>query len=54
MKMLFVLTVHSYPFLPYLYKLSHRLTELNVSLFYLIELVFVKIINVKAIKLNFI
>ena len=27
--MLFILPVHSYSFLPYLYKLSHRLTELN-------------------------
>ena len=32
-KMFFILTVYSYSFLPYLYNLSHRLTELNVSLF---------------------
>ena len=59
-KMPFVLTVHSYAFLPYY--LSQRLTELNVSLFYyLITLIFFKNIqwrqpqvNVKAIKLNFI
>ena len=31
-KMLFILTVHSYAFLPYLHNLSYRLTELNVSL----------------------
>ena len=31
--MLFILTFHSHSFLLYLYKLSHRLTELNVSLF---------------------
>ena len=40
--MLFILTAHSYSFLPYLYNLSHRLTELNVSLFYLIKLIFFK------------
>ena len=38
--MLFILTVHSYSFLPYLYNLSHRLMELNVSLLYLIKLIF--------------
>ena len=27
-KMLFILTVHSYSFLPFLYNLSHKLTEL--------------------------
>ena len=32
-KMLFILNVHSYSFLPFLYKLSHKLTELNVSFF---------------------
>ena len=31
-KNFFILTVHSYLFLPYLHNLSHRLTELNVSL----------------------
>ena len=41
-KMLFILIVHSYSFLPFLYNLIHRLTELNVSLFYLIKLVFFK------------
>ena len=29
--MLFILTVYSYSFLPFLYNFSHRLTELNVS-----------------------
>ena len=29
--MLFILTDHSYSFLPYLYNLSHTLTELNLS-----------------------
>ena len=32
-KMLFILTVHSYSFLPFLSNFGHRLTELNVSLF---------------------
>ena len=41
-KTLFILTVHSYSFLPFLYNLSHRLTELNVSLFYLIKVIFFK------------
>ena len=31
-KMLFILTVHSYSFLSYLHNLNYRLTELNVSL----------------------
>ena len=31
-KMFFILTAHSYSFWTYLYNLSHRLTELNVSL----------------------
>ena len=31
--MLSILTVKSYSFLPYVYNLSHRLTESNVSLF---------------------
>ena len=35
--MLFILTAHSYSFLPYLYNLSHKLTELNVSIFYLMK-----------------
>ena len=39
-KMLFILTVHSYTFLPFLYNLIYRLTELNISLFYLIKLIF--------------
>ena len=61
MKMFFILTVHSYSSLPYLYNLSYRLAELNVSLVYLIKLISLKIfnedkphVNVKAIKLNFI
>ena len=34
-------TVHSYSYLPFLYNLSHKLTELNVSLFYFnIKLIF--------------
>ena len=59
--MLFILTVHSYLFLPYLCNLSHRLTELNFSLFCLIYLIFFQKyltkqphVNVKAIKLSFI
>ena len=59
-KMLFILTAHSYSFLPFLYNLSHRLTALNVYLFYLIKLIFFKNIslrqthvNVQAIILNF-
>ena len=36
-KMFDILTVHSYSFLPFLYNLSHTLTELNVSLFFLIN-----------------
>ena len=46
--------------LPFLYNLSHRLTELNVSLFYLKTIFFKNIywwqphVNVQAIKLNFI
>ena len=51
----------SYSFSPYLYNISHRLTELNVSLFYFIQLILFKNIqwkqphiNVTAIKLNFI
>ena len=41
-KMLFIITVHFYLFLPFLNNLSHRITELNVSLFYLIKLIFFK------------
>ena len=41
-KMLFILTVHSYSFLPFSYNLSHRLTELRVSLFDLIKMIFFK------------
>ena len=59
--MLLILTAHSYPFLAFLYNLSQRLTELNIYLFYLIKLIFLKNIevrqthvNVQAIKLNFI
>ena len=44
--------MHSYSFLPFLYNFSHRLTELNVSLCYLIKLIYV--VNVQAIKLDFI
>ena len=40
--MRFILTVYSKAFLPYLYNLSHRQTELNVSLFYLKKLIFFK------------
>ena len=48
--LLFILT-----HLSYLYNLSHRLTELNVSLFYLIKLIFFKNISRRqATKLNFI
>ena len=32
-KMLFILTVHSSSFLPSLYNISHRLSELIISLF---------------------
>ena len=58
--MLFILTVHSYSFLPYLYNLSHRLMELNVSLLYLIKLIFFIYLmkattcECKRIQLNFI
>ena len=59
--MLFIFTVHSYSFLPFLYIQPHRLTESNLSLFYLIKLIYFKNIqrrqphvNAKAIKLNFI
>ena len=31
-KIFFILTVHSFSFLPYLHNLSHKLTELNVAL----------------------
>ena len=61
--MLFILNVHYYSFLPFLYNLSHRLTEWNVSLFYLIKLIFFKNISwrqphvnvqaIQAIKSNF-
>ena len=55
--MLFILAVQSYLFIPFLYNLSHRLTEFNVSLFYRIELIFFKnnvYVDVQAVKLNFI
>ena len=41
-KILLILKVCSYSFLPYLHNLSHRLTELNVSIFFLIKLIFFK------------
>ena len=41
--LLFILNVHSYLFLLFLYNLTHQiLTQLNVSLFYLIELILLK------------
>ena len=33
-KMLFIITVHPCSFLPYLYNLSHRLTEVNIFFFF--------------------
>ena len=41
-KMLFILTIHSYSFLTFLYTLTHRLSELNVSLFCLVKMIFFK------------
>ena len=38
-KMRFIFTVHSYLFVPFLYNLSHRLTELNM---FLLKLIFFK------------
>ena len=59
--MLFIVTIHSDSFLPYLSNLNQRLTELNVCHFYLTKLIFFKNIpwrklqvNVKGIKLSFI
>ena len=41
--LLFILNVHSYSFFPFLYNLTRQiLTQLNVFLFYLIELILLK------------
>ena len=61
--MLFILTIHSYSFLPLLYNLSQGLAELNVSLFLSQKTWFSlrtfnednhMLVNVQAIKWNFI
>ena len=47
-KAFFVFIVYSYSFLSFLYNLSHRLTELNVSLFAVIKLISFKIYIMKT------
>ena len=43
--MLFILTAQSYSFLPYLYNLTHKLAESNVSLDFYSASLFTKFLN---------